>query len=75
MKNGEPIWGVIYVPDKQILYYGGEEEGSYKVEKVKLKERGKRKRRKEKKKGRRRREGGQEGARGRRQAGNIYGLP
>ncbi len=34
VKNGEPIWGVIYVPDKQILYYGGEEEGSYKVEKI-----------------------------------------
>lgn len=34
IKSGKPVWGVIYVPDKQILYYGREEIGSYKIQNI-----------------------------------------
>lgn len=33
VKNGKPVLGVIYVPVKEILYFGQEELGAYKVEK------------------------------------------
>ena len=31
VRDGNPKWGVIFVPEKQILYFGGKETGAYRL--------------------------------------------